>query len=96
MSEAFDLFLTQILQDFDPDMSVEQQPAAAGIPIARDDRRLDDGVDAVRAALELTEAALLEVARALEPGRTETEIAAALEHACRRRGACITGSACPF
>jgi hypothetical protein len=39
--EAFDLFLTQILQDFDPDMSVEQQPAAIGVAAARNHWRLD-------------------------------------------------------
>jgi Xaa-Pro aminopeptidase len=44
-------------------------------------------IEAVRAALALTEAALEEVAATIEPGQTETEVAAELERACRRRGA---------
>jgi Xaa-Pro aminopeptidase len=44
-------------------------------------------IAAVRAALQLTEGVLLEVAQKITPGQAETEIAGALEHACRRRGA---------
>jgi Xaa-Pro aminopeptidase len=53
-------------------------------------RRLckDDGeVARVRAAQAITEAALLEVVGTIAVGMTEVEIAAELEHACRRRGA---------
>jgi len=49
--------------------------------------KVGDEIDAVRAALALTEAALAEVAAAMTAGMTETEVAAALEYACRRRGA---------
>ncbi len=44
-------------------------------------------IEAVRAALALTEAALEEVAATIAPRQTEREVAAALESACRRRGA---------
>lgn len=59
---------------------------AGGVERVR--RRKEAGeLAAIRAALELSEAALAEVAAALAPGQTEAEIAATLEHACRRRGA---------
>lgn len=47
----------------------------------------DDEIAAIRVAQRITEAALLEVSAAIEPGMTELEVAAALEYACRRRGA---------
>ncbi len=51
-------------------------------------RSKDDGeIDAIRRALMLTQDALAEVAGGLSAGRTEIEVAAELEYACRRRGA---------
>jgi Xaa-Pro aminopeptidase len=51
-------------------------------------RRKDAGeVEAIRTALGITEASLREAAAMVAPGRRESEVAADLEHACRRRGA---------
>lgn len=47
----------------------------------------EEEIAAVRAALDLTEEALGEVAATIRPGQSEAEVAAALEYACRRRGA---------
>jgi len=46
-----------------------------------------DEIAALRASLSLTERALSEVADGVRPGHREVEVAAALEYACRRRGA---------
>lgn len=57
--------------------------------LSKTNARTKDGgeIEAIRAALALTEAALEEVAATIAPGQTETEVAAELERACRRRGA---------
>lgn len=44
-------------------------------------------IAAMRDSLSLAETALRGISASIEPGQSEVEIAAALEHACRRRGA---------
>ncbi len=57
-------------------------------PVEAIRRAKDAGeVEAIERSLAVAEAALSEVATGIVPGQTETEIAAALEYACRRRGA---------
>ena len=85
--------------DFEPDhvtvtlkekleAAVEVEWVAAAAPVETQRRRKDaEEIEAIRAALVVTEAALQEVANALAPGQTEVEVAADLERACRRRGA---------
>ncbi len=69
--------------------AAEIEWAALDDEVVEDQRRTKDSgeIEALRAALALTEAALEEVAATIAPGHTETEVAAELERACRRRGA---------
>lgn len=71
------------------DAAAEIEWAALDDEVVEDQRLTKDGgeIEAIRAALALTEAALEEVAATIAPGQTETEVAAELERACRRRGA---------
>jgi len=71
------------------DAVAEIEWAALDDEVVEDQRRTKDSaeIEALRAALALTEAALEEVAATIAPGHTETEVAAELERACRRRGA---------
>ena len=67
-------------------LEVELVEVSGAVEIAR--RRKDAAeVAAIRAALQITEAALTDVAAAITPGQTEKRIATDLEHACRYRGA---------
>ena len=67
-------------------LEIELVEVSGTVEIAR--RRKDAAeVEAIRAALQITEAALTDVAAAITPGQTEKQIAADLEYACRRRGA---------
>ncbi len=68
--------------------AVEVEWVAAAAPVETQRRRKDaEEIEAIRAALGVTEAALHEVSNALAAGQTEIEVAADLERACRRRGA---------
>ena len=70
------------------DATVQADWVAVASSAQGERRRKDAGeIEAIRAAVALTEAALEEVVDALAAGMTELEVAARLEGACRRRGA---------
>ena len=68
--------------------AVEAEWVSVAAPVETQRRSKDsEEIEAIRAALAVSEAALKEVVNAMAPERAEIEVAADLERACRRRGA---------
>lgn len=76
-----------LLQALERDFPTVRWQAATGL--VERPRQIKDGgeVAAIRRALEIAEASLLEVAPTVCAGQSEVEVAAGLEYACRLRGA---------